>query len=169
MSINGSAIKVEQDAKGFVCVKRSWKPGDTVRLRFPMTAVVKTGRDNSQGGPYSGEHKPTMVKIPQKDSTQGSPYATVSYGPLLFSLAITDTKDANTPDPSARWAFALDVQNPDITVERRAMPPRWNWPLESPLKLTANAVAIDWTPAPNRPSFRIARWRNRRKRRKRSR
>lgn len=153
LSINGSVVNVQQNAQGFVCVNRSWKPGDTVRLCFPMTALVQTGRDNSQYGPYTGEHKPTMVKIPKEGSTQGSPYATVSYGPLLFSLAIPDTKDSNTPEPSARWAFALDVQNPDITVERRAMPSRWDWPLDSPLKLTVNAAAIDWTPAPALPKL----------------
>ena len=153
LSVNGSAVKVAPNAKGFACVNRSWKPGDTVRLHFPMTAVVKTGRDISPGGPFTGEHKPTIVKIPEKDSTQGSPYAAVSYGPLLFSLAIPDTKDANTPDPSARWKFALDVQNPDIAVERRAMPSRWNWPLESPLALKVNAVAIDWAPAPKSPKL----------------
>lgn len=151
LSVNGVAIKIEQNAKGFACVRRSWKAGDTVRLHLPMAALVKTGRDNSPSGPFTGEHKPMMVTIPEKDSTQGSPYAAVSYGPLLFSLAIPDTKDANAPDPSARWKFALDVQNPDITVERQAMPARWDWPLESRLKLTVNAMAIDWTPASELP------------------
>ena len=32
------------------------------------------------------------------------------------------------------------------------MPAKWDWPLASPLKLRANAVAIDWNPAPKRPS-----------------
>jgi hypothetical protein len=153
LNVNGVASKVAQNAKGFACVSRSWKTGDTVRLHFPMTAIVKTGRDNSQGGPYTGVHKPTIVTIPEKDSTQGAPYASVSFGPLLFALAIPDTKDANTPDPSARWKFALDVQNPNISVERQAMPTRWNWPLESPLKLNVSAVAIDWTPPPEAPAL----------------
>jgi hypothetical protein len=151
LSVNGSAVKAEPNAKGFVCVQRTWKPGDAVRLRFPMTAVVKTGRDKTEGGPFTGEHKPTLVTIPAANDTQGSPYAAVSYGPLLFSLAIPDTQDSNTPDAAARWKFALDVQNPEVTVEHQAMPSRWNWPLEAPLKLKANAVAIDWTPKPELP------------------
>ena len=32
LSVNGVANKVEQNAKGFACVSRSWKAGDTVRL-----------------------------------------------------------------------------------------------------------------------------------------
>ena len=39
----------------------------------------------------------------------------------------------------------------DITVERQAMPAKWDWPLKSPLKLYANAVACDWTPAAKTP------------------
>lgn len=157
LAVNGSTVKAEPNAKGFVRIERTWKPGDTVRLEFPMTPIVKTGRDISPSGPFTGEHKPTMVKIPDENSTQGEPYATVSYGPLLFSLAIPDTTDANTPDPSAKWKFALDVRNPEIAVTRKAMPSRWNWPLDSPLTLTANAIPIDWTPVhasprlPDRP------------------
>jgi hypothetical protein len=153
LSVNGSAIQAEPNAKGFACVTRTWKAGDTVRLRFPMTASVVAGRDNSPCGPFTGEHKPTMVTIPEPGSTQGRPYAAVSYGPLLFSLAIPDTPDANTPDPAARWQFALDVQKPEISVERQAMPSRWNWPLESPLTLTVNAVPVDWNPAPEAPKL----------------
>jgi hypothetical protein len=31
-------------------------------------------------------------------------------------------------------------------VDRGPMPERWDWPLESPLRLRTNAVTIDWTP-----------------------
>lgn len=153
LRVNGSAVQVAPNAKGFACVERTWKTGDTVRLRFPMTAIVKTGRDKAEVGPYTGQHKPTLVTIPSPESTEGRPYATVSYGPLLFALAIADTEDANTPDPSARWKFALDVQNPAVTVEPQPMPSRWNWPLEAPLKLKVNAVAMDWTPKPELPEL----------------
>lgn len=160
LNVNGSGVPSEPDAKGFVRVERVWRPGDAVRLRLPMTVVVATGRDINEPGPYSGEHRATVVKIPPEDAVDGAPYATVSYGPLLLALPIPDTTDANTPDAAARWQFALDVQNPDIKVQRRAMPSRWNWPLASPLVLTANAVAINWSPnlqSPRLPDHPIAR------------
>lgn len=153
LSVNGVAIKVAANAQGFVCVRRNWKPGDTVRVHLPMQARVQTGRDIAPKGPYTGEHKPTMVTIPEMSGKQGAPYATVSYGPLLFALAIPDPQNANTPDPAARWQFALDVQNPTVRVERRPMPVRWNWPLESPLQLKVDAVAIDWAPVPKAPAL----------------
>lgn len=155
ISINGSVIKFKPDARGFACINRKWKPGDTVSLHFPMEVNVKTGFDNSTGGPYNGKHTPTMVTIPDEKNTAGAPYASVSYGPLLFALPIPDTKDANTPDPAAKWNYALDLQGKKLTanfsVERQAMPEKWNWPLASPLKLKAHAVICDWKPAFDNP------------------
>ena len=131
LSVNGAGVKAVADANGFVRVQRLWKPHDTVRLRFPMSVSVATGRDHN---------------------TQDSPYASVSYGPLLFALPIPDTKDANTPDPAARWNYALDALGDklgdDMTVEHGPMPGRWDWPLESPLRLRASAVVCDWSVSP---------------------
>ena len=151
LSVNGSAVPVQPNARGFARVQRTWNPGDTVRLRLPMTARVERGRDAASGPPYTGAHAMTPVTIPEEPGLRGVPYASVSYGPLLFALPIPDTTDANTPDPSARWQFALDVQDPGLTVERAAMPARWDWPLAAPLKLRANLVEIAWNPDPKAP------------------
>jgi DUF1680 family protein len=139
LTVNGAAIAASPDGNGFVRIQRCWKPNDKVQLRFPMTPVVATGRDAN---------------------ADGAPYATVSYGPLLFALPIADTAGPNTPDPAARWKYALDVQpgpaQSAIAVERQAMPAKWDWPLGSPLKLRASAVAIDWNPAPKAPRLPAA-------------
>jgi hypothetical protein len=151
VQVNGTAAAVERNAKGFARIERTWKPGDTVRLHLPMTATVQTGRDAAQGPPYNGAHASARVTIPERDSTRGVPYASVTYGPLLFALPIPDTEDANTPDPSARWRFALDVHTPALTVERTPMPARWDWALSAPLKLRAKAVEVAWNPDPKSP------------------
>jgi len=151
LSVNGKKVAVERNARGFARVSRSWKPGDTVRLRLPMTPSIHRGRDAAAGPPYDGAHRATQVTLPEETSTRGVPYASVSYGPLLFALPIPDTTDANTPDASARWRFALDVQDPGLAVERAAMPARWDWPLSAPLKLRANGVEIAWNPDPEAP------------------
>ena len=151
LSVNGTGVLVECNTKGFARVNRSWNPGDTVRLRLPMTARVQRGRDAASGPPYDGAHRVTPVTVPEETSLRGVPYASVSYGPLLFALPIPDTTDANTSDPSARWQFALDVQDPGLSVERTAMPARWDWPLKAPLQLRANLVEIAWNPDPKAP------------------
>ena len=151
LSVNGTAVGVKSDIRGFARIDRTWKPGDTVRLHLPMTPRVETGRDAASGAPYNGAHTVTPVTIPDAASTRGAPYATVSCGPLLFALPIPDTTDANTPEPVARWQFALDVQNPGLSVERLPMPARWDWPLSAPLKLWANLAEIPWNPDPKSP------------------
>ncbi len=134
LSVNDLALAATPDGRGFVRIQRSWKANDTVRLRFPMSVCVTTGRD---------------------ENAAGAPYASVSYGPLLFALPIADTKDANTPDPAAKWRYALNVPAgkaaAKLKVERRPMPAQWDWPLASPLTLRAQAVAIDWDPDPKAP------------------
>ena len=86
LSVNGVGVKAVPDVRRFVRIERAWKSGDAIRLRFPMSASVKTGRDNN---------------------AQGAPYATVSYGPLLFSLPIPDTQarihPTRPPSGSMRW------------------------------------------------------------------
>ncbi len=139
--VNGSAVRPAPDANGFVRVERLWKPNDKVRLQFPMVPRVTTGRDANAGG---------------------APYASVAFGPLLLALPIPDTRDANTPDPAARWQFALDAQGDklgaDMTVVRSPMPGKWSWSLESPLKLRVHAASFDWKPTLERalPSEPVA-------------
>lgn len=156
LGVNGQVVALERNAQGFVRIDRSWKAGDTIHLQLPMVPVVQTGRDASLRAPYDRAHRITRVTIPEQDSTRGVPYASVSYGPLLFALAIPDGADANTPDPAAIWKFALDVQDAGLAVERGAMPARWDWPLAAPLKLQANAVAIEWKPDPQSPELPLA-------------
>ena len=50
LAVNGTAVKAAPDAHGFVRVERRWKPGDRIRLQFPMSARVATGRDATAGG-----------------------------------------------------------------------------------------------------------------------
>ena len=90
LSVNGSGVKAAPDAKGFVRVERLWKPGDAVRLRFPMSVSVNDGarRQRRRARP-----------------TPRSPMAR-----CLFALPIPDTQGPNTPDPAAKWKYALDVQ-----------------------------------------------------------
>ncbi|MCS7306844.1 MAG: glycoside hydrolase family 127 protein [Thermoguttaceae bacterium] len=133
VSINGAPVNLALDDKRFVRIERLWRQGDVVRLRFPMSVCVETGRDKN---------------------AQDAPYATVSYGPLLFALPISDTKDPNTPDPAARWKYALDLREKledSIVVQRRPMPVKWDWPLDSPLKLQVPAVPIQWDLDPKTP------------------
>jgi hypothetical protein len=135
LQLNDTAIEPVPDANGFVRLERTWEPGDRIRLRMPMSPSLAKGHD---------------------ENSQGAPYATVSYGPLLFALPIPDTVDANTPDPTAKWSYALDLQSPGLAVERAPkMPANWDWPLAAPLTVRVNAIEIPWSLDAKRPRLPI--------------
>jgi hypothetical protein len=148
ITVNGAPIPSEPDTKGFVRIERTWRDGDTIGLSFPMSVKVDTGLDmNSINDlPYI----PSREKLRNGNVLPAAPYATVSYGPLLFALPIAESaadKNHNTPDSAAKWNYALDeVTGNGITVERTDMPGQWDWPLESPLRLRVPAVPCDWSP-----------------------
>lgn len=155
--VNRSRLKAVPDDKGFVKIARVWSKGDTVELKFTMTPRVVRGfeteypRENRQYLLY----QPDIVFEPRR-----LPYASVDYGPLLFALPIRDL-DANTPSPDTKWQYALDTaacqsDTSRIGVERKPMPPHWDWPLDAPVALTVPAQEFDWQPTdgqalPNEP------------------
>ena len=77
------------------------------------------------------------------------PYASVSYGPLLFALAIPD-EDPGMPLPAARWRYALDNapqrQGADIEVQRAGDARTLGLAAPAPLSLQVPARTVDWNP-----------------------
>ncbi|MBI5832667.1 MAG: glycoside hydrolase family 127 protein [Armatimonadetes bacterium] len=136
LSVNGQVVPAKADATGFARLERAWKPGDTVALRLPMTAGVTTGHDVNAGAATATGGTVTL-------EGDGAPYATVSYGPLLFALS-TEGRDINTADPAAHWQVALSAGQLDLTVKRGAMPARWDWPQAAPLTIETTAAPVDW-------------------------
>jgi hypothetical protein len=125
VTLNDKPVASARDAHGYVRIERDWADGDAVTLRFPMPPRVVTGRE-----------------------TEGSPYACVYAGPLLFARAIPE-KDENTPaDGTWKYALDFDAARPvaAMSVERKAMPAHWDWPAAAPVTLTVPAQAIDWEP-----------------------
>ncbi len=146
VAVNRAPLDVAADLNGFLRICREWSAGDQVELRFPMP--IRVVRDYETEFPsavksyFAFEPAPVFIK-------RRLPYASVSLGPLLFALPIAD-EDPNTPLPGARWQYALDTavqgSGSDITVQRKAMPPKWNWPLDAPVELRVPAQAFDWKP-----------------------
>ena len=127
---------------GFVRIQRTWQSGDVVRLHFPMSPQIESGRDVAI--PAKQAHE-ILAKTVTTKTANAAPYASVVYGPLLFSLPVAEGKDANTADPASAWQFAL--AGTTMKVERDPMPASWTWPLAAPLRLKLPAQAIDWAQA----------------------
>jgi hypothetical protein len=148
VTVNGGRFRGGPDKQGFVRIQREWKPGDIVKLKFPMSVHVTRGYETEYPNPavnknYFG-YEPALVFQARR-----LPYESICYGPLLFALPLPDV-DPNTLSPDARWQFALD-NNPakkgrDIAVGHNPMPSKWNWPLAAPLTLKVPAKEFAWNP-----------------------
>jgi DUF1680 family protein len=137
IQVNGQTFENSPDAQGSARIVRRWKPGDVVCLELPMAPRFLEGRELSHP-----EAKPT------------NPYACVYYGPLLMALPVPDA-DPNTPLAGAKWNYALDLdatrQDHRIQVLNSAMPEKWQWQLDAPIKLRVPAWEFDWRPTAAQP------------------
>ena len=144
VEVNGEPVSVTP-TKGFARVSRTWKNGDVVALRLPMTVQITRGLEGS----YPLQLRGYFSQIPRSMfQPRALPYAIVNHGPLLFALPIPE-KDLNTPADGAKWNYALDVNPSDaskIKVARKAMPAHWDWPLAAPVTLSVPVRSFGWKP-----------------------
>ena len=147
IEVNGARVSGGEKQGGFIKVIRPWRAHDQVTLRFPMSAKVEQGRETSfpQIPYYLSPAGRRLAKL----TGINSPYASVHYGPLLFSLPIPD-ESPNVEMAGTRFQYALDVSpekaRTEISVVRHPMPSQWAWPLDAPLQLSVQAREFDWQP-----------------------
>jgi uncharacterized protein len=115
-----------------------------------MSVRIEQGRET----PYPAIQYFAGSRRIAKQTDVNSPWSTVSYGPLLFSLPIPD-ENPNQEAPNAHYQYALDVSPnhaaSEVRVIRHPMPARWSWPLASPLQLSVKAREFDWKPEELQP------------------
>jgi hypothetical protein len=145
VKVNGRRVNVT-GKNGFARIARTWKQGDLVTLHLPMTVSIARGCE----GVYPKELREYFSRIPDSlFQPRALPYASISYGPLLFALPIPE-KDNNTPADGAKFGYALDA-NPSVAgkikVARTKMPARWDWPVAAPVTLRVPVCAFDWKPS----------------------
>jgi uncharacterized protein len=151
LAVNGDVITSKPDEHGFVRIERTWKSGDTVTLKLPMSVRI----DRGYADEYSAANREYYGYLPKAVfEKKRLPYESIYYGPLLFAMPIPDL-NPNEPKPDAHWQFALN-NNPkkagrDIAVEQSAMPLHWDWPLEAPIVLKVSAKEFDWNPSMSQP------------------
>ena len=133
VKINGEAIDVKARPLSYIVLDRTWKDGDRVTLQLPMQIVVRRWPKNQDA-------------------------ASVSYGPLSFSLAIGERWE-KYGDPKAKWpewevfpesawnyGLVLDAQDParsfEIVRQAGEVPLEPFTPAAAPLALKAKARKI---------------------------
>lgn len=151
ITVNGKRLLGQPGSNGFLRVQRRWTKGDRVELHLPMPVRLLTGRETSYPQIKYFENSRSIAKLQRIDN----PYASIYYGPLLFSFPIRD-ENPNQEIPGQNFHYALDVRSKtprpsEASVHRRPMPARWDWPLESPLELQVRAEEFDWHPTDLQP------------------
>jgi hypothetical protein len=132
LSINGKAVAAKPEPSSYLVVERTWNDGDTLTLGLPMRLAVRTWTRNKNA-------------------------VSVSYGPLTFSLGMTEKWETlKTPDawpgwnvlPGSPWNYGLVLDPNDPTqgleVVRRPGPLADDpfLPATSPIQLRARARRI---------------------------
>jgi uncharacterized protein len=152
IKINGTDIDINNKSNGFFKVSRTWEKADKISLYFPMTTKIFRGRETPYPRIAYFDHD--IDRKLAKDTTINSPYASVNYGPLLFSLPIAD-ENPNKEMSGAKFNYALDVTSSDaagqIEVIRHPMPEKWNWSLDAPVQLKVHVREFDWKPEESQP------------------
>lgn len=150
IKINGTVINTKEEGNGFIKVPRLWKKNDKISLYFPMNVKIIKGRET----PYPQISYFNKYHKMSKDTAINNPYEYVYYGPLLFSLPISD-ENPNKETPNSKFNYALDVNLDSIAsqteVVRQAMPVKWDWSLDAPIQLRLKAKVFDWKPTENQP------------------
>ena len=133
VSINGHATDVKSKPLAFIRLDREWRSGDSVTLRLPMKLAVRRWPKNQDA-------------------------ASVSYGPLSFSLDIKEKftpygdRNAAWPEwevfPESPWNYGLmlDPQNPaasfKVIESEGALASQPFTPATVPIKLEATGRRI---------------------------
>ena len=123
--VDGADVRSPGVVKGYVRIDRTWSKGNTVSIHFPMP--------------------PRVVKGRQSD---GSPYACVCAGPLLFARGIPEKDENHSMDDGLRHALDFESGQPagELEIKRSAMPARWDWPYAAPVTIAVPAQLIDGEP-----------------------
>lgn len=145
VKVNGSEIVVDSDPSSYIRLSRTWKRGDKIELRLPMTPKQRTWEGNKHS-------------------------VSVDYGPLTFSLKIAESYDkiegtkatqwdskwqegADTTQwpafiirPLSDWNFGL-IASPQFEVKRKPWP-KDNYPFSAgsvPISIFAQGKQIpEW-------------------------
>jgi len=150
VAIDGQQIPIHTGRSGFLRVTREWSK-QKIAIRLPMHPQVNLGRETPYPQvDYFKNDRPIAAL-----TDINNPFAYVTYGPLVFAYPIRD-ETPNQESPGQTYNYALfEKAGPlspiDVSVIRRPMPSRWDWPLASPLEIHISARRFDWQPSELQP------------------
>jgi DUF1680 family protein len=105
MCVNGTSVSAAVSPGTFVSVQRSWKAGDEIELRLPMTARLHERSSHSVQQSRAPDGAPIDQEI------MGYDYIAMTRGPLVYATGLIDGyKSAETLRVPAADAALLEEQ-----------------------------------------------------------
>lgn len=150
IAIDNQQIALTVNKSGFVRLTREWSKQKII-IRLPMRPTINLGHETPYPRVDYFKNDRPIAALTDIDN----PFAYVTYGPLVFAYPIGD-ETPNQESPGQTFNYALfekvgPLTPSDVSVTRRPMPSRWDWPLKSPLELHLNARRFDWQPSELQP------------------
>lgn len=153
ISVNDRTFSAGTSLPGFRMITRQWNPGDRVRLVLPMSVRIERGYET----PYAQIPYFRVGRELARVREIHNPWASVFYGPLLFSLPIPYVSP-NEEIPGTQINYALDVRSDQpigaqsgLFKEGVFSWDHFEWAPAAPLELGINAQEIAWTPTELQP------------------
>ena len=131
LAINGVTVKSPAVNKGFVTVRRRFKPGDKITLSLPMRVAVSRWPESG----IAVEHGPLVYSLPIRET----------WTPVVEPKYTTPEFPAWNAMPASAWNYGLLLEQADldgqIKIQRQAMTDDpWNRP---PITLSVPAKQIE--------------------------
>ncbi|WP_432797322.1 beta-L-arabinofuranosidase domain-containing protein [Poriferisphaera sp. WC338] len=149
IKINNKNINAETNSNGFVILNREWKNGDQIRLELPMDVAVHTGYEkkllDKNGSEIYVTPGGSRVDSEAHAVASGAPFAYVTRGPLLYSLAF-DERDANSLNATQPFNYAIKthINQSQIRIMNNSIDGSvWN-SKTPPIELHITAQQINW-------------------------
>lgn len=145
----GQPVPAVPDPSGFASLRYNFGAAPagktTVILRLPMTLRAEVGKTFANGdlniGPYDPAKEP-WARFPGQNGTEGGVFCSVSYGPLAFALPLEARSVHNYALACNASSMVLQRSGAPVGSESGGVP--FDWPLEAPLKVVAQASRVVW-------------------------
>jgi DUF1680 family protein len=146
LTINGQEEAFKVNEHGFIVREQEWKKGDELKLTFPMTCKVITGREKSLADKNGKE--PLFLAHGEsahlEGFKEGAPYGWVKRGPLAYAYPVTSADKAGI-------ALVINDGQDNLEANVTKVPDNWTWGDKSPVSIKVNVQNINWIPVDGNP------------------
>eukprot|EP00912_Choanoflagellata_sp_UC4_P000085 UC4_evm3s59 len=138
IKVNDASVALRRDTtlKSFISIERDWHDGDILTMVIRSNLIAKKGVTVNSGWT-------TRLQGGHMNNTNGLEFCTVQKGPLLFALPLENSMEFN---------YGIHCSNSSLNImQAQGLKSPFDWPLNAPLQVTAQAEKVLWDNVWNLP------------------